>query len=128
VERAIDRAIKSLNLVLQSGVCSMVVLDMVDVPSAGLRRVPATTWLRLQRIVEGTDIACLLMGPLPLARSAGGVAVSLGPRALALWHGDHDRARRLAGVSVQARLTSPRWTREGRVAMATTTRAVGDTW
>jgi hypothetical protein len=147
VERTIDRAIKALNLVLQSGVCTVVVLDMADVPLAGLRRVPPTTWLRLQRIIEGTDTACLLMGPVPLARSAGGVAITLGHaaadsapverRTLAtrgtwatqasplpgLWRGAHDRARRLGGVPVHARMSSPRWTKQARVQMATTTRA-----
>lgn len=147
VERAIDRAIKALNLVLQSGVCTVVVVDMVDVPLAGLRRIPPTTWLRLQRVIEGTDTACLLMGPVPLARSAGGVVITLGQAAAdppvecrtpaardswatqalpGLWRGAHDRARRLAGVPVHARLTSPRWTRQARAHLATTTRA--DAW
>jgi hypothetical protein len=142
VERTIDRAIKALTLVLQSGVCTVVVVDMVDVPLAGLRRIPPTTWLRLQRIIEDTETACLLMGPVPLARSAGGVVITLGdpagstppparPSALraqtsALWCGHHDRARRLSGVSVHARMTSPRWTRQARAHLTTTTRA--DAW
>ena len=76
LERTIDRALKALNLVLQSGVCTAVVLDMADVPLAGIRRVPPTTWMRLQRIVEGSETACLLMGPVALARSAGGVSLT----------------------------------------------------
>src|SRR5262245_51711282 len=78
LERTIDRSLKSLNLVLQSRVCTAVVVDFADVPLNGLRRVPLTTWMRLQRIVEGTDIACLLMGPVPLSRSSGGVTVATG--------------------------------------------------
>jgi hypothetical protein len=66
LERTIDRALKALNLVLQSGVCTAVVLDFADVPHAGIRRVPQTTWLRLQRVVEGSDTACLLLGPVAL--------------------------------------------------------------
>jgi recA bacterial DNA recombination protein len=148
LERAIDRALKALNLVLQSGVCTAVVLDFADVPLAGIRRVPLTTWMRLQRIVEGTDTACLLLGPVPLARSAGGVTITTGvsvearqeiarrakadlsrrsapvsERAKAEWAGQHDRCRRLAGLSVAARLTSPRRIVEGMVSLATTTRA-----
>jgi hypothetical protein len=158
LERTIDRAIKALNLVLQSGVCTVVVLDVADVPAAGLRRVPATTWLRLQRIIEHSETACLVIGPMPLARSAGGVVMTLGGCATAhadaalatahahaargtspahgtrhaalgtgpLWRGDHDRSRRLGGVAVHARMTSPRWTRHARAALATTTRA--DAW
>ena len=78
LERTIDRSLKALNLVLQSGVCTAVVLDFADVPLNGIRRVPQTTWLRLQRVVEGTDVACLLVGPVPLARSAGGVSITTG--------------------------------------------------
>jgi recA bacterial DNA recombination protein len=120
LERTIDRSLKALNLVLQSGVCTAVVFDCADVPLAGLRRVPLTTWLRLQRVVEGTDTACLLLGPTPIARSAGGVTMTTGidPTGSrqqgtghqARWAGDHDRNRRLAGLSVHLRLSSPRRT------------------
>src|SRR4029453_1208031 len=123
LERTIDRSLKALNLVLQSRVCTAVVLDFADVPLNGLRRVPLTTWMRLQRIVEGTDIACLLMGPVPLSRSSGGVPIATGtvpdaPPASAVstgiagrarprrdnWTGAHDRSRRLAGFSVGLRV------------------------
>ncbi len=77
VERTLDRALKALNLVLQSGVCPVVVLDMADVPPAALRRIPYTTWLRVQRVIEGSDTTCVLMAPEPLARSAGGVTLNV---------------------------------------------------
>lgn len=144
LERTVDRALKALNLVLQSGVCTAVVLDFADVPLAGIRRVPHTTWLRLQRIVEGTDTACVLLGPVPLARSAGGITVSTGggaetasrseaasvPRsgegATAWWAGEHDRSRRLAGLHVAARVSSPRRTVQGTAVLDTVTRH--DAW
>ena len=127
LERTIDRALKALNLVLQSGVCSAVVLDFADVPPHGVRRVPQTTWLRLQRIVEGTDTACLLLGSVPLARSAGGVTITTGAAdtagvGAAQWAGTHDRSRRLAGLSISARLSSPRRTVQGTAALNTRTR------
>ncbi len=77
VERTLDRALKALNLVLQSGVCPVVVLDMADVPPAALRRIPYTTWLRVQRVIEGSDTTCVLIAPEPLARSAGGVTLNV---------------------------------------------------
>jgi hypothetical protein len=141
LERTIDRALKALNLVLQSGVCTAVVLDFADVPLAGIRRVPHSTWLRLQRIVEGTDTACLLLGPAPLARSAGGITIDTGCEWLraggagaagaagagtAQWTGGHDRSRRLAGLHVNARLSSPRRTVHGTAALDTVTR--NDAW
>jgi hypothetical protein len=159
LERTIDRSLKALNLVLQSGVCTAVVLDFADVPLTGIRRVPHTTWLRLQRIVEGTDIACLLLGSVPLARSAGGITITTGAsgaqgaqgaqgasgaagaaglpaiarrveaearraavEAAAMWAGAHDRSRRLAGLRVSLRLSSPRRTVQGSLALETVTR------
>ena len=77
VERTLDRALKALNLVLQSGVCPVVVIDMADVPPAALRRIPYTTWLRVQRVIEGSDTTCVLVAPEPLARSAGGVTLTM---------------------------------------------------
>jgi len=134
LERTIDRSLKALNLVLQSGVCTAVVFDCADVPLIGLRRVPLTTWLRLQRVVEGTDTACLLLGPVPIARSAGGVTITTGidPSGnrqpgtgnQARWAGIHDRSRRLAGLSVHVRLSSPRRTVHGAVNLQTVAREV----
>ena len=131
LERTIDRALKALNLVLQSGVCTAVVLDFADVPLNGIRRVPQSTWLRLQRVVEGTDTACVLLGPVPLARSAGGVTITTGGSAeggsavrvdAAKWAGEHDRSRRLAGLHVSMRLSSPRRLVQGSAALDTATR------
>ena len=147
LERTIDRSLKALNLVLQSGVCTVVVLDFADVPANSIRRVPQTTWLRLQRLVEGTDIACLLLGPMPLARSAGGITLNTGvvagevpparaqesarakadaSGAFVRWAGSHDRSRRLAGLRVGLRVSSPRRLINGRVALDTSTR--NDAW
>jgi hypothetical protein len=118
LERTIDRALKALNLVLQSGVCSAVVLDMADVPLPGLRRIPMTTWMRVQRVIEGSETACVLMAPVPLARSAAGVTINTTEGEI-VWAGTHERARRLAGLGITAKLASPRRTMTGTV----TTRA-----
>jgi hypothetical protein len=132
LERTIDRALKALNLVLQAGVCTAVVLDMADVPLAGLRRIPLTTWLRVQRVIEGTDTACVLVTPVPLARSAEGVTITTGASgsrngsdavAATRWTGAHDRSRRLTGLNVSVRLASPRRTVTGTAALATSTHA-----
>jgi hypothetical protein len=128
VERAIDRALKALNVVLQSGVCTAVVLDVADVPLAGVRRLPAATWLRMQRVIDGQDTTCLLVGPAPLARSADGVSIRVGKtggsggtgRGAApgvwqargpgrvRWSGTHDRARRFAGFALALQIVSSR--------------------
>ncbi len=138
LERTLDRALKALNLVLQAGVCTAVVLDLADVPAPTLRRIPSSTWLRVQRILEGSDTGCVVMAASPLARSAEGVTVRMeaaepastprasgpspdserasgsrqeqaGARSGAVqWTGTHERGRRLAGVALTARIVSPR--------------------
>jgi recombination protein RecA len=79
VERTIDRALKALNLVVQSGVCTLVVIDVIDVPASGLARIPASTWLRFHRIVEGTELAMLVLAAAPITRSPGGIVIQTGP-------------------------------------------------
>ena len=145
VERTVDRALKALNLVLQSGVCPVVVIDMADVPQTALRRIPYTTWLRIQRVIEGSDTTCVLVAPEPLARSAGGVTLSMqtpgrttpavvtGPtrRSVAeasvtthvMWRGEGARARRFDGLRFDVRVSSSRRQAAGRVSLTAEPRA-----
>jgi recombination protein RecA len=144
VERTVDRALKALNLVLQSGVCPVVAIDMADVPVTALRRIPYTTWLRVQRVIEGSDTTCVLVAPEPMARSAGGITlvmqapgatpvVSAGPGRAVMseaavtshvaWRGQGARARRFDGLRFEARVSSSRRQAAGRVALAAEPRA-----
>ena len=115
-DRAIERALKALNLVLQSGGFGVAAIDLADAPSSALSRLPFTTWMRVQRTIEGSETACLIVGPHPIARSAGGVTLSLG--GASRWAGDTDRSRRIAGLDVTVRVVSPRRRVEGEVAVA----------
>jgi hypothetical protein len=101
-DRLVDRALKALNLVLQAGGFGVVVLDLADVPRRVLQSLPFTTWLRVQRIVEGSDTACLLVGPEPLARSAGGLTVMCTGQTT--WSGATQKT--LAGPTEGARVTA----------------------
>jgi hypothetical protein len=112
-ERTLDRSLKALNLVLQAGGFSVVAIDLADVPMPALRRLPYTTWRRLQRSVEGSDTACVLTAAEPLARSAGGLTLTL--TAQAAWRGASDRSRRVDGLAMEARIVSPRQRLEGEV-------------
>jgi hypothetical protein len=118
LERTVDRALKALTLVLQAGGFGVVAIDLADVPITALKRIPFTTWLRVQRTIEGSDTACVLVVPEPLARSAGGVTLTLDGRPT--WAGDADRSRRLAGIDVTVRVVSPRRRVDGEVTLAAT--------
>ena len=78
VERVIDRAIKALNLVVQSGVCTLVVIDLIDVPAhgaaplAGIDVVPHRARHRRQRHRGGDPRRAAV------ARSAGGRSIVMG--------------------------------------------------
>jgi hypothetical protein len=114
-DRAIDRALKALNLVLQAGGFGVVAIDLADVPLAALRHIPFNTWMRVQRIIEGSDTACVLLTSEPLARSAGGLTITLTGRPT--WTGTSDRSRRLSGTDLRARIVSPRKRIDGEAAM-----------
>lgn len=116
------RAIKALTLVLQAGGFAVVAIDLADVHPRVLKSLPFTTWLRLQRIVEGSDTACLLVTPEPLARSAGGLTVMCTGRttwsAAQTQSGATQQTRhthRVTGLETEIRVVSPRRRVDGAV-------------
>jgi hypothetical protein len=115
-DRAIDRALKAFNLVLQSGGFGVAAIDLADAPRTTLNGLPFTTWMRVQRAVEGSETACLLVGPHPLGRSAGGLTLSLTGRIR--WAGDSDRSAHLGGLDTAVRIVSPRRSVEGHTTIA----------
>jgi recombination protein RecA len=78
LQKAVDRGVKALNLVLQAGGFGLVVLDLGEIAPQTIKRLPYTTWLRLHRVIEGSETACVLIGSESIARSAGGVTVQMG--------------------------------------------------
>src|SRR5216110_3438768 len=76
-QRAMEQAVKALTLVLQAGNFGLVIFDAAEAPADAWRRLPFTTWLRLQRMVEGRPTICVLVGNEPMARSAAGLTVKL---------------------------------------------------
>ena len=78
-QRAMEQAVKALGLVLQAGNFGLVVLDLGDAPTDAVRRLPFTTWLRLQRMVEGTQTICVLAGSESMSRSSAGLSIKLQP-------------------------------------------------
>ncbi len=108
-DRVMDRAVKALNLVLQAGGFGLVVLDCAEVPADAIRRLPFTTWFRLQRVVEGSRAVCLLVGPAPVSRSASGVSIQLASSRAGLWTPPLFR-----GFDVQARIVCSRDAGDGR--------------
>ena len=74
-QRALVQALRAFTLVLQAGQFGLVAFDASEAPADTVRRLPFTTWLRVQRMVEGTQTACLLVGSDRMARSPAGLTL-----------------------------------------------------
>ena len=101
----LDRALKALNLVLQAGGFGVVAIDLADVPLAGAQADAVHHLAARAAVIEGSDTACVLVASEPLARSAGGLTLSL--PAARRGPATSDRSRRLPG-STSRRASSRR--------------------
>ncbi|MDD5349904.1 MAG: hypothetical protein PHQ12_06810 [Chthoniobacteraceae bacterium] len=63
-------AVKAADLLLRDGNLPLVVLDLQLNPARDLRRIPATTWYRFQRILEPSASAFVVLTADPLVSSA----------------------------------------------------------
>jgi hypothetical protein len=79
-QRALEQAVRALALVLQAGTFGLVALDVGEAPASAIRRLPFTTWLRLQRLIEGSRTTLILVSRELVARSSAGVTLKLGIR------------------------------------------------
>ena len=99
--RALAEATSSLATLLGSGLFVVLVLDLAGFGERELRRLPATTWIRLQRAVAPTRSALVLIADAHVATSPLGAVLALrpqGPR----FSGAPGPGRLLTGLSVFA--------------------------
>ena len=68
--RAADEAVKALDLVLRDANLRLVFVDLNRTPLTQLRRVPSTTWYRFQRLVEESEVTCVVLAPVPMSSPA----------------------------------------------------------
>lgn len=68
--RAADEALKAADLLLRDANVPVVLLDLALNPPAQLRKIPATTWYRFQRLVEQTATVCVVLSPRAMASPA----------------------------------------------------------
>jgi hypothetical protein len=61
--RSATEALKATDLLLRDGNVSLVLLDIAILPEKQLRAIPATTWYRLQRLIEETSTVCIVFTP-----------------------------------------------------------------
>ena len=63
-------AIKAADLLLRDGNFTLLIVDLVLNPPEELRKIPQTSWYRLQRLVEPTSAACLVLTRQSMVGSA----------------------------------------------------------
>jgi len=78
--RRIEQALKSADLLLQSGGFGVIAIDLADVPPRLASRIPLTSWFRFRRAVENTPAVLLVLEQEPFAKSCASLVVNLGNR------------------------------------------------
>src|SRR5205823_8531470 len=63
-------AIKAADFLLRDGKFPLVIVDLVLNPADELRKIPQTSWYRLQRLVEAVPTACLIINRQSIVSSA----------------------------------------------------------
>jgi hypothetical protein len=119
--RALEQALKALTLILQAGNFGLVALDLRDAPLDALRRLPFTTWMRVQRMLEGQPTVCVLLGREPMARSAAGLTLRM---TLPSAGGMRFSSQAFAGLDVTARVVRARARAQEERTLSLTTEAV----
>jgi recA bacterial DNA recombination protein len=119
-QRALEQAIRAFTLILQAGNFGVVAFDVAEAPAHAIRRLPFTTWLRLQRLIEGSQTTALLVGSESMARSSAGLTLQFGMRnaECGMRIGPRFSGRLFDGLDVEARIVRARahFNEEARVA------------
>jgi recombination protein RecA len=76
-EGPLENALRTTDLLLQSGGFGMIVLDLGDIPFKSARRIPLTTWFRFQRAVETTPTILFVIAESPLAQTCASLLVKV---------------------------------------------------
>jgi hypothetical protein len=95
LDDVVQRAVRAFDLIVRAGGFAVVALDLADVPLRALQRLPAATWLRIARANEGRPTACLVIGPVPIGRSARGASVVI--EGATCWTGTSPQSRQFLG-------------------------------
>jgi hypothetical protein len=98
-------ALSALGTFLGSGLFELAVWDLVGIPRRAILGLPGATWLRLQRMVEGTPAVLLLLAESHVFRSPRGRTLSLCATEIHWSH--HGPGRWLCGVSCCASTGPP---------------------
>jgi len=73
----VEQALRTADLLLQSGGFGLVAIDLGDVSTKLARRIPLTSWFRFQRAVENTPTILFAVTPAPCAQSCAALLLKV---------------------------------------------------
>jgi len=76
--RNIEQALRSTDLLLQSGGFGMIAVDLSDILPATVRHVPLNAWFRFRRAVEDTPTILMLLEQEPNAKTCASLVLRVG--------------------------------------------------
>jgi hypothetical protein len=76
-EHSLEQALRTTDLLLQSGGFGLIAIDLGDIPLEFARRIPLTSWFRFRRAVENTPTVLLIIGQAPCARTCASLLLKL---------------------------------------------------
>jgi hypothetical protein len=94
------RPVAAAGVLADSGLFELLVLDLADIVSREMRRLPTATWRRLERAVEGTPAALVLLAGGHVFRGPGGCSLALRPSGV-LWSGSPGPGHLLRGLGTE---------------------------
>ena len=98
--RSAAEALKATDLLLRDGNVPLVLLDIAINPEKQLRAIPATTWYRLQRLIEETSTVCIVFTPRVMVSPAHDRIFLHGTFSLECLEQDQDEL--LSGLKLEA--------------------------
>ena len=125
----LERALRVIDLLLQSGGFGLVAMDFSDVPFQAVRRIPLTSWFRFQRAVEHTPTVLLVITPAPCTQACAALLLQLrsSPKGISGQKCDREgpaHAQLFQGLQIEAELLRSRLERKPARAVTFDTRAV----
>jgi recombination protein RecA len=73
----LTQALKTTDLLVQSGGFGLITIDLGDLPHSTVRRIPLTSWFRFRRAVESTRTVLLVMSQAACARTCASLLLRL---------------------------------------------------
>ena len=98
--RTLQQTVAALGTLVGSGLFEIIVFDLSGIPPAEIQRLPAATWIRLQRVLETTAVALVVLADGHTAQGPGGLALTLQPGQPS-WTGVPGPGRLLQGLGGQ---------------------------